>query len=103
MLDGAHPVYRVAPGVVDPPKPISTPDPECPESGRLKRQENTSRASMIVDENGDPALISLNIETKPTFDTMSVAAISRWKFKPATLNGKPVAVLISVEINFRLY
>ena len=35
-------------------------------------------------------------------DENAVAAVSRWTFKPATINGKPVAVQISVEVDFRL-
>ena len=29
--------------------------------------------------------------------------ISKWRFKPGTLNGKPVDVLANIEVDFRLY
>ena len=32
----------------------------------------------------------------------AVKAVSRWKFEPATLNGKPVAVYYNMTANFRL-
>jgi outer membrane biosynthesis protein TonB len=33
-------------------------------------------------------------------NTQAVAAIARWKFKPATKKGEPIAVLVNVEVNF---
>jgi TonB family protein len=32
----------------------------------------------------------------------AVEAIQQWKFKPATKNGKEVAVAVNIEINFNL-
>jgi len=32
----------------------------------------------------------------------AVKAIKKWKFKPATLNGKPVDVYYNLTVNFRL-
>jgi outer membrane biosynthesis protein TonB len=29
--------------------------------------------------------------------------VRTWKFEPARKDGQPVAVLISIEVNFRLY
>jgi TonB family protein len=101
VLDGNHPVYRAKVGLVNAPKIVSAPDPVYPTTERGQRLENTSHAYIIVDENGDPALVSLNHASKPEFDTASVAAISHWKFDPAIMNGKPVAVLVDVVINFR--
>jgi outer membrane biosynthesis protein TonB len=37
-------------------------------------------------------------------DEKAVAAVMKYKFKPALKDGKiPVPVMISVEVNFRLY
>ena len=30
-------------------------------------------------------------------------AVRHWRFEPAKMNGRPVAVQINVEVNFRLY
>ena len=32
----------------------------------------------------------------------AVSAVQQWKFKPATLNGKPVAVYYNLTVNFQL-
>jgi len=31
-----------------------------------------------------------------------VAAVRQWKFKPATLNGRPVAVYFNLTVTFQL-
>jgi outer membrane biosynthesis protein TonB len=33
---------------------------------------------------------------------VAAETVSRWKFKPATLNGQPVAVTYNITLNFRL-
>jgi protein TonB len=36
-------------------------------------------------------------------DKEAEKAVKNWRFKPAMLNGKPVAAKVQVEVNFRLY
>jgi len=36
-------------------------------------------------------------------DKQALAAVSTWKFEPATKDGKPVAVHLKAEVDFRLY
>jgi len=36
-------------------------------------------------------------------DAKAIEAVKRYKFKPAMKNGTPVPVMISVQVNFRLY
>jgi outer membrane biosynthesis protein TonB len=36
-------------------------------------------------------------------DEKALEAVSRYRFKPALKNGKPVPAIITVEVNFRLY
>ena len=35
-------------------------------------------------------------------DEQAVAAIMRWKFNPAQKDGAPVAVMATIEVNFKL-
>jgi len=35
-------------------------------------------------------------------DLMALTAVAGWTFKPAMKGGEPVAVLINVEVTFRL-
>jgi periplasmic protein TonB len=36
-------------------------------------------------------------------DQKALEAVSKWKFQPATKDGKPAALRTVVEINFHLY
>jgi TonB family protein len=36
-------------------------------------------------------------------DEKAIEAVHTWKFKPASRNGSPVAVRMSVEVSFRLF
>lgn len=38
-----------------------------------------------------------------TLSGQNIEAVTRWRVRPATLNGQPVATQIAVEVNFRLY
>jgi hypothetical protein len=41
--------------------------------------------------------------TDPGLDGKAMEAVRSWKFEPATKDGKPVAVHLQVEVQFRLY
>jgi protein TonB len=35
-------------------------------------------------------------------DEKAIEAVEKWKFKPGMKNGVPVAVMATIEVNFRL-
>jgi protein TonB len=35
-------------------------------------------------------------------DESALEAVGEYRFEPATLNGKPIAVRVTVEVNFQL-
>jgi TonB family protein len=43
-----------------------------------------------------------SLDTKFGLDQQALDAAKRWRFKPGTLNGRPVDVIVSIEIEFRL-
>jgi len=43
------------------------------------------------------------LEIYERLDQKAIEAVSRWRFDPATKDGKPVAVWIAVETSFHLY
>ena len=40
------------------------------------------------------------IKSSPPFDSAALAAIKKWRFKPATLDGKPVPSVVPVVVSF---
>jgi TonB family protein len=101
-LPYGDPVYTVGSNV-KPPKPTYTPEPEYSETARHSKFQGITVIAMVVTAAGtvaDPQVI------RPLgfgLDEQAIAAVQQWKFRPATLDGKPVAALISVEVSFRLF
>lgn len=95
-----RPVYLVRPGAVTPPKIVRAQDPHYPEGERSAGQGGRTMLYMVVDENGDPAMLGLKSTPVDEFDLNSLATVSDWKFVPAFKDRQPVPVLINVEVNF---
>jgi protein TonB len=88
---------------VSPPRALETPDPEYPEGARRALQQGTVVLWLIVGPDGKPRDIRVSRALGMGFDEKAIEAVSRWRFEPAMKDGKPVAVQINVEVNFRLY
>ena len=56
----------------------------------------------IVNKTGDVTNVKVLKGLPMGLEEEAVKAIKRWKFKPATLNGKPVDVYYNLTVNFRL-
>jgi len=97
-------VYNVKPkSGVTAPHPIHTPDPEySPEARKLKHQ-GTVVMSLVVDASGAARDLQIQRPLGLGLDEMAVEAVSGWKFDPAQKDGKPVPVVLYVEVNFHLY
>ncbi len=95
-------VFRVG-GGVSAPKAIDTPDPEYSEEARKAKYQGTVILWLIVDQGGHPDNIKIARSLGMGLDQKAIEAVRRWKFEPALKDGRPVAVQINVEVNFRLY
>jgi protein TonB len=95
-------VFRVGGGVLAP-KPIATPDPQYTEQARQNKYEGTCVLAMIVGPDGKPHDIRVQRGLGMGLDQKAIEAVQQWRFEPATKDGRPVAVQISVEVSFKLY
>ena len=91
---------RVGP-TIGAPKAIYTPDPNYPEAARIAGYQGTVVIWLIVDTDGTPKQIKVVRKLGMGLDEEAVAAVKKWRFKPATKDGQPVPVMINVEVNFR--
>lgn len=98
----AYGVYEVGNGVIAP-KPVSMPDPEYTDRARKKKLHGTVVVAMIVTPEGDVRDLKIMHGLDKDLDKQALAAVGTWKFEPATKDGKPVAVHLKAEVDFRLY
>ena len=59
--------------------------------------------AMIVGADGQPRDICVQRGLGMGLDQKAMEAVKQWRFDPATKDGRPVAVPISVEVSFKLY
>ncbi len=95
-------IYRVG-GGVSAPRAIYSPDPEYSEEARKAKYQGTVVLWLIVDQAGRPRDIKVMRSVGLGLDEKAIEAVKTWKFEPARKDGHPVAVQISVEVDFRLY
>jgi len=102
LEDGSKPTYRVGGGVL-PPHVKYEPNPVYSEVARQAKYQGTSVLWLILGDDGVPRHIRVARPLGMGLDEEAVRAVTAWKFDPATKDGKPVPVMINVEVNFRLY
>lgn len=91
------------PGCVVAPKPIHQPDPHYTKAARKAKIEGTTVIWIVVGPDGLVQKAKIQKSLDLGLDEEALKTVKKWKFKPATRDGKPVPVAISVEINFHLY
>lgn len=89
-------------GKVTAPRVIYAPDPDYSEEGGRDRIEVTCILWLVVGADGKPRNIRVQRVIGHGLDEKAIEAVGKWKFKPALMDGKPVAVQINVEVSFRL-
>ena len=89
-------------GDVQPPVKVSAPSPQYTEIARKARIQGVVIVEAIIDKTGAVTNVKILKGLPMGLDTAAADAVKKWKFKPATLNGKPVAVIYNLTVNFRL-
>ena len=95
--------YRAGVGGVSNPIPLLTPEAEFSDEARRAKYEGAVMVTIIVDAKGVPQNPRIVRSIGMGLDEKALEAVRRYRFKPAMKDGKPVAVVMTVEVNFRLY
>ena len=95
-------VFRVG-GGVSAPKAVYAPDPEYSEEARKAKYQGTCVLWLVVGPDGKPRDLKVARTLGLGLDEKALEAVKTWRFEPAMKDGKPVAVEISVQVEFRLY
>lgn len=97
-------IYREGDGGVMPPALLAKELPLYTEGARRKRVEGLVVLRAIIDKNGRVTEVRIVKSLDPELDESAVrTVITKWRFRPATLNGQPVLFEVNFEIEFGLY
>jgi len=89
-------------GAVVRPVLVERVEPQYTETARRVRLEGTVIVQAVIDEEGRVVDVKILKPLPMGLDRAAVDAVSRWRFKPATLYGRPVKVYYSLTVNFRV-
>jgi protein TonB len=78
-------------------------EPIYPEAARKARLEGDVVLEAIITSTGEIEEVRIVKSEGPFLDASARDAVERWKYRPATLNGRAVRVLLTVTIRFRLH
>ncbi len=93
--------YKIGGGVSQP-QLISKVEPEYSEEARKAKWQGTVEMQIVVDEHGNPKEMKVTRALGLGLDQKALEAVAKWRFKPGMKDGKPVPVIATVQVNFRL-
>ncbi len=82
------------------PKRVYSPDPHYPEEARHARVQGVVILQTVIDKAGQVTDVKVLKGLPSGLTEAAVEAVSKWRFEPATLEGKPVAVFYLVTVSF---
>ncbi len=95
-------IFRVGNGVTAP-RAIFSPEPEYSDEARKAKFQGMVTLLAVIGPDGRPKNLSVARSLGMGLDEKALAAVKTWKFQPGMKDGHPVAVQISIEVNFHLY
>jgi TonB family protein len=101
-IAGPSRIYQVG-GGVSAPRLIFAPDPEFTDEARRAHYQGVCVVAVIVDPQGNTQRPQVVRRLGKGQDQKAIEAVREYKFKPAMLYGKPVAVQVNLDVNFRLW
>lgn len=85
------------------PELIYSPEPSFSEEARKVKAQGIVLLVVVVGTDGRAHDIHVRQSLGMGLDEKAIEAVSHWRFRPATLNGKAVATQIAVQVDFHLY
>ncbi len=77
-------------------------DPQYTEIARKARIQGAVILRATIDQQGGITDVEVLRGLQMGLTEAAVAAVRQWKFTPATLNGRPVAVYFNLTVTFQL-
>lgn len=96
-------IFSPGRGGVTVPQVIFNPEPSFSDEARKSKSQGIVLLLVVVGKDGHPYDIRVGQSLGMGLDEKAIEAVNRWRFRPGTLNGQPVATQIAVEVDFHLY
>ena len=96
------PIRFVVGGKITEPERISGPNPMYPEAARRARIQGVVVLECIIGKDGIVQDVKVLRGLPLGLTESAVDAVNKWRFKPSTLNNKPVEVLYILTVRFNL-
>jgi periplasmic protein TonB len=101
--DGPSGIYPAGKMGTTAPEVIYNPEPSFSEEARKAKMQGIVMLLLVVGKDGRPYDIRVGQSLGMGLDEQAIAAVTQWRFRPATKNGQPVATQIAVQVDFHLY
>jgi hypothetical protein len=96
-------VYAAGHNGVTLPNCFRMPNPSYTEDARAVKYSGTVLVDGYIATNGEMQVLRIEKGAPYGLNDHTRETLSTWKCDPATLDGKPVAVIVPLEVSFRLY
>lgn len=95
--------YRPGNGVL-PPDLIYEEKPQYTSEAMRAKVQGIVEVEAVVNEDGTVGHVQIvrSLDDRFGLDQKAIEAVKRWRFRPGTRMGKPVAVLVNIELTFTL-
>jgi len=95
-------IYHVG-GGVSAPRAIFRPVPDYSDEARKSKHQGTVVVEAVIGADGRTRDLHVQRSLGMGLDEKALEAVRKWRFEPAMKDGHAVNVLVSIEVNFRLY
>ncbi len=92
----------IAGGEIERPERIRYVQPRYPEIARVARKEGQVILQATIDKRGDVVDVKVLKSLPMGLMEEAVKAVRQWRYQPSTVDGRPVAVLMTVTVYFQL-
>jgi hypothetical protein len=100
QAEGDSSVANILDEGVTPPRKLESPAPRLPRSYRALCSGGFVIVRAMIDASGKPTRPGLATEVHPMLAFAALRTLREWRFAPAGLNGRPVAVWYNLSVKF---
>jgi TonB family protein len=99
---GDGPISYKALGITQEPKLLHSEEPEYTDEARRARHQGSVLLAIDVDVDGRVTNVRVIRSLGLGLDEKAIAAVQKWKFRPAMAGGRPVTAPAQVQVTFHL-